>query len=52
MKYALLAHVKETVEQSKDASAKAAAAAAGRAYGEALRAVGIFVAGQVWSRRR
>jgi hypothetical protein len=46
MKYALLVHVnKETVDQYKDASAKAAAGAAGRAYGEALRAAGIFVAG-------
>src|SRR4029077_3937253 len=46
MKYALLVHVnRETVDQFKDANAKAAAAAAGRAYGEALRAAGIFVAG-------
>jgi hypothetical protein len=46
MKYALLVHVnKETAEQFKDSSAKAAAAAAGKAYGEALRAAGIFVAG-------
>src|SRR5262249_16849274 len=46
MKYALLVHVnKETVDQFKDVNAKAAAAAAGRAYGEALRAAGIFVAG-------
>jgi len=46
MKYALLVHVnKETVDQFKNVSAKAAAAAAGRAYGEALRAAGIFVAG-------
>jgi hypothetical protein len=46
MKYALLVHVnKETADQFKDASAKAAAAAAGRAYGEALRAAGIFIAG-------
>jgi hypothetical protein len=46
MKYALLVHVnKETVDQFKDANAKAAAAAAGRAYGEALRAAGIFLAG-------
>ena len=46
MKYALLVHVnKETVDQFKDASARAAAAAAGRAYGEALRAAGIFIAG-------
>ena len=43
MKYALLVHVnKETAEQFKDSSAKAAAAAAGKAYGEALRAAGIF----------
>jgi len=40
MKYALLVHVnKEAVDQSKDAKA------AGMAYGEALRAAGIFVAG-------
>src|SRR6185503_4552804 len=46
MKYALLVHVnKDTVDQFKDANAKATAAAAGRAYGEALRAAGIFVAG-------
>src|ERR1700745_1366690 len=46
MKYALLVHVKkETAEQFKDSSSKAAAAAAGKAYGEALRAAGIFVAG-------
>jgi hypothetical protein len=45
MKYALLVHVnKEAVDQFKDANAKAAAAAAGRAYGEALRAAGVFVA--------
>jgi hypothetical protein len=53
MKYALFAHVnKEAVGQFKDANAKAAAAAVGRAYGEALRDAGIFVAEQVWSRRR
>jgi hypothetical protein len=46
MKYALLVHVnKETVEQPKDENAKAAAVAAGRAYGEALRSAGVFVAG-------
>src|SRR5262245_11348342 len=46
MKYALLVHVnKEVVDRFKDANAKAAAAAAGRAYGEALRAAGVFVAG-------
>jgi hypothetical protein len=46
MKYALLAHVnKEAADQFKDANAQAAAAAAGRAYGEALRAAGIFIAG-------
>ena len=46
MKYALLVHLdKETVEQFKDANAKTAARAAGMAYGEALRAAGIFVAG-------
>lgn len=40
MKYALLVHVnKEAVDQSKDARA------AGTAYGEALRAAGIFIAG-------
>src|SRR6478736_4903333 len=40
MKYALLVHVnKEAVDQSKDAKA------AGMAYGQALRAAGIFVAG-------
>src|SRR5580704_4645426 len=40
MKYALLVHVnKEAVDQSKDARA------AGMAYGEALRAAGIFIAG-------
>ena len=36
---------KEAVDQFKDENAKAAAAAAGRAYGEALRAAGVFVAG-------
>jgi hypothetical protein len=42
MKYALLAHVnKEAVDQFKDANAKAA----GMAYGKALRAAGVFVAG-------
>ena len=46
VKYALLVHVnKEAVDQFKDENAKAAAAAAGRAYGEALRAAGVFVAG-------
>ena len=46
MKYALLVHVnKEAAEQFKDPSAKAAAASAGKAYGEALRAAGIFIAG-------
>jgi hypothetical protein len=46
MKYALLVHVnKEAVDQFKDENAKAAAVAAGRAYGEALRASGVFVAG-------
>ena len=46
MKYALLQHVnKEAVDQLKDESAKAAARAAGMAYGEALRAAGVFVAG-------
>jgi len=46
MKYALLVHVnKEAVEEIKDANAKAAARIAGLAYGEALRAAGIFVAG-------
>ena len=46
MKYALLVHVnKEAAGQFKDANEKAAAAAAGRAYGEALRAAGVFVAG-------
>ena len=46
MKYALLVHVnKEAVDQFKDANAKVAAKAAGTAYGEALRAAGIFVAG-------
>ena len=46
MKYALLVHVnKEAVDQFKDANAKAAARAAGMAYGEALRAAGIFVEG-------
>jgi hypothetical protein len=46
MKYALLVHLnKEVVDQFKDENAKATAAAAGRAYGEALRAAGIFVAG-------
>jgi hypothetical protein len=40
MKYALLVNVnKEAVDQSKDAKA------AGMAYGEALRAAGVFVAG-------
>src|SRR5260370_39881871 len=40
MKYALLVHVnKDAVDQSKDAKA------AGMAYGGALRAAGIFVAG-------
>lgn len=42
MKYLLLVHLpKETLEGPKDPMA----AAAGRAYGEALRAAGIFVAG-------
>jgi len=46
MKYALLVHVnKEVVDQFKDANEKATAKAAGMAYGEALRAAGIFVAG-------
>jgi hypothetical protein len=46
MKYALLVHLNnEVVDHIKDANAKAAAAAAGRAYGEALRAAGVFVAG-------
>jgi hypothetical protein len=46
MKYALLVHLnKEVVDQFKDENAKATAAAAGRAYGEALRAAGVFVAG-------
>ena len=46
MKYALLVHInKETLDQFKDENAKAAAKAAGLAYGEALRAAGIFVAG-------
>jgi hypothetical protein len=46
MKYALFVHVnKEAADQFKDASAKVAAKAAGMAYGEALRAAGIFVAG-------
>ena len=36
---------KEVVDQFKDENAKATAAAAGRAYGEALRAAGVFVAG-------
>ena len=46
MKYALLVHVnKEAVDQFKDANEKATAKAAGMAYGEALRAAGIFVAG-------
>ena len=46
MKYALLVHVnKEAVDQFKDANAKVTAKAAGMAYGEALRAAGIFVAG-------
>ena len=44
MKYALLVHLnKEVVDQFKDENAKATAAAAGRAYGEALRAAGVFV---------
>lgn len=42
MKYILLVHVpKETLEAPKDPNA----IAAGRAYGEALHAAGIFVAG-------
>jgi hypothetical protein len=42
MKYILLVHVpKDSLEGPKDP----AAAAAGRAYGEALQAAGIFVAG-------
>ena len=46
MKYALLLHLnKEVVDQFKDTNAKAAARAAGMAYGEALRAAGVFVAG-------
>jgi Uncharacterized protein conserved in bacteria len=46
MKYALFVHLnQETVDRLKDANAKAAAAAAGKAYGEALRAAGVFVAG-------
>ena len=46
MKYALLVHVnQEATDRFKDANAKAAAGAAGRAYGEALRAAGVFVAG-------
>jgi len=46
MKYALIAHVKnEALDQFKDDNTKAAAVAAGRAYGEALRASGVFVAG-------
>ena len=46
MKYALIAHVKnEGLDQFKDENAKAAAMAAGMAYGEALRASGVFVAG-------
>ena len=40
MKYALFVHVnKEAVDQSRDAKA------AGMAYGQALRAAGVFVAG-------
>jgi hypothetical protein len=46
MKYALFVHVtQESIERFKDPAAQAAAAAAGRAYGEALRAAGVFVAG-------
>ena len=46
MKYALLQHVnKEAVDQFQDENAKAAAMAAGMAYGQALRAAGVFVAG-------
>src|SRR5262245_15700075 len=46
MKYALLVHVnKEVVDRFKDANAKAAAAAAAAAYGQALRAAGVFVTG-------
>jgi hypothetical protein len=46
MKYVLLAHVnREAVDQFKDENAKAAARAAGMAYGQALRATGVFVAG-------
>src|SRR5215475_2810456 len=46
MKYALLVHVnKEAVDQPQDPNAKAAARAAGMAYGEALRAAGVFIAG-------
>ena len=46
MKYVLFAHVnQEAVDQLKDPNAKAAAKAAGMAYGEALRAAGLFVAG-------
>lgn len=42
MKYILLVHLpKDTLERPKDP----AAVAAGRAYGEALQAAGIFVAG-------
>lgn len=42
MKYALIVHVKnEALDQFKDENAKAA----GMAYGEALRASGVFVAG-------
>jgi hypothetical protein len=42
MKYILLVHLpKQTIEAPKDPNA----AAAGRAYGEALHAAGIFVAG-------
>jgi hypothetical protein len=42
MKYILLVHVPKT---SLEAPRDPAAAAAGRAYGEALQAAGIFVAG-------
>jgi hypothetical protein len=46
MKYALLQHVnKEAVDQFKDENAHATAKAAGMAYGQALRAAGVFVAG-------
>lgn len=45
MKYALIAHVKnEALAQFKDEQSQAAAAA-GMAYGQALRASGVFVAG-------